>query len=100
MWVLGVDFSPCSAHFGPLLGAKILQSMTISSLAPNFILWLLDYPKNQGYLAILKGFIEFLPLVVVFAHFAHFEGQQSHFKPPDSLVGEARSSPIVTNVYV
>ena len=28
--------------FGPLLGAKILQSMTIWSLAPNSILWLWD----------------------------------------------------------
>ena len=38
VWLLVVDFSPCWAHFGPLLGAKILQSMTISSLAPNSIL--------------------------------------------------------------
>ena len=30
------------------------------------------------------GFINFLPLVVVFAHFAHFGGQQSHFKRPIS----------------
>ena len=30
------------------------------------------------------GFIDFLPLVVVFAHFAHFGGQQSHFKRPIS----------------
>ena len=74
--------------------------MTISSSAPNPILWLWDEPKNQAYLAILMGFIDFLPLVVVFAHFAHFEGQQSHFKHPDSLVGEARSPPMVTNVYV
>ena len=66
MWLLVVDFSPCWAHFGPLLGAKILQSMTISSLAPNSILWLWDYPKNRAYLAILMGFIDFPPLVVVF----------------------------------
>ena len=26
------------------------------------------------------GFDDFLPLVVIFTHFAHFEGQQSHFK--------------------
>ena len=37
VWLLMVDFSPCWAHFGPLLGAKILQSMTVSSLAPNSI---------------------------------------------------------------
>ena len=61
-----VNFSPCWAHFGPLLGAKILHSMTISSLAPNSILWLWDYPKNRAYLAILMGFIDFPPLVVVF----------------------------------
>ena len=42
VWLLVVDFSPCWAHFGPLLGAKILQSRTISSLAPNSILWLWD----------------------------------------------------------
>ena len=40
------------------------------------------YKKNRAYLAILMGFIDFLPLVVVFAHFAHFGGQQSHFKRP------------------
>ena len=39
------------------------------------------------------GFIDFLPLVVVFAHFAHSEGQQSYFKRHNSLVGKARSPP-------
>ena len=33
------------------------------------------------------GFIDFLPLVVVFAHFAPVGGQQSHFKRPDQFVG-------------
>ena len=28
VWLLEVDFSPGWAHFGPLLGAKILQGMT------------------------------------------------------------------------
>ena len=76
------DFSPCQAHFGPLLGAKILQSMTISSLAPISILWLWDWPKNQAYLAILMGFIDFLPLVVIFGHFQPF---LAVFGPPWAL---------------
>ena len=42
VWLLVVDFSLGWAHFGPLLGEKILQSMTISSLAPNSILRLRD----------------------------------------------------------
>ena len=85
--LLEVDFSPGWTHFGPLLGAKTLQSMTISGSAPNSILWLWDLPKNQAYLAILMDFINFLPLVVVFAHLAHFGGQQSPFKRPDQFVG-------------
>ena len=36
--LLVVNFSPCSAHFGPLLGVKILQSMTVLTSAPNSIL--------------------------------------------------------------
>ena len=58
--------------------------MTISSLAPGAILWVWGWLKNWTYLFIFMGFIEFLPLVVVFAHFAHFGGQQSHFKRPIS----------------
>ena len=46
------------------------------------------------------GFDDFLPHVVIYTHFAHFEGQQSHFKRPDSIVGEAWSPPMVTNVPV
>ena len=96
--LLEVDFSPGWTHFGPLLGAKTLQSMTISGSAPNSILWLWDLPKNQAYLAILMDFINFLPLVVVFAHLAHFGGQRSHFKLFDYFVGAPQWPPKVLNI--
>ena len=73
--LLVVNFSPCWAHFGPLLGAKIFQSMTKSSLAPNSILWLWDEPKNRAYSAILMGFIDspprghFWPFLAIFSCF-------------------------------
>ena len=70
--LLVVNFSPCWAHFGPLLGAKIFQSMTKSSLAPNSILWLWHEPQNRAYSAILMGFIDFPPPVVIFGHFQLF----------------------------
>ena len=71
--------------------------MTIWILAPNSILWLWDEPKNRAYLAIMMGFMDFLPLVVVFAHFAHIGGQQSHFKHPDQFVGAPWRPPKVLN---
>ena len=42
VWLLVVDFSPGWAHFGPLLGEKILQIMTNSNSAPNSILGIRD----------------------------------------------------------
>ena len=85
------------AYFGPLLGAKILQSMTISSLAPGSILWLWDLPKNRAYLSISMGFINFFPLMVVFAHFPHLGGQKSRFKRFDYFVGAPWWPPKVLN---
>ena len=72
--------------------------MTISCLAPGAILWVWDWLKNWAYLLIFIGFIEFLPLVVVFAHFAHFGGRQSHFKPVELLVGAPRWPSEVLNI--
>ena len=69
-----VNFLPCWTNFGPLLEAKILQCMTISSSAPNFILRMWDMPKNRAYLAILMGFIDFPHRDVIFGHFWPFLG--------------------------
>ena len=45
------------------------------------------------------GFIDFLPLAVVFAYFALFEGQQTHFKHPEQFAGAPWRPPKVLNPF-
>ena len=51
-------------------------------------------------MAILMGFIDFLPLVVVFAHFADSEGQQSHFTRVEPSGDAPQWPPEVLPVFI